>query len=215
MKLMFEIGRVAPRPAIRILLSALAIGVLASNPGFATAEWTLDKQENGIDVYTRAVAGSGVKAFKGTAEFEGDVDAVLRVLGDSDGFKNWFPNTPESKLLSREGSVSYQYSVMAAPWPVSDRDNVLRTVMERDEETGIVDIQMTAAPDYYPEQANRVRVRMANGSWKLEPLGGGKIQVTFTMHLEPGGGIPKWLINARVVATPFEALSNLRASLGN
>jgi hypothetical protein len=35
------------------------------------------------------------------------------------------------------------------------------------------------------------------------------------MHLEPGGGIPEWMINARVVGTPFEALTNLRASPGS
>jgi hypothetical protein len=33
------------------------------------------------------------------------------------------------------------------------------------------------------------------------------------MHLDPGGGVPQWLINARVVETPFEALRNLRATL--
>jgi hypothetical protein len=34
------------------------------------------------------------------------------------------------------------------------------------------------------------------------------------MHLEPGGGVPDWLINTRVVETPFEALVNLRRALG-
>ena len=32
------------------------------------------------------------------------------------------------------------------------------------------------------------------------------------MHLDPGGGIPEWMINARIIATPFEALTNLRLS---
>ena len=30
---------------------------------------------------------------------------------------------------------------------------------------------------------------------------------------KPGGGVPVWLANARVVATPFEALENLRVRL--
>ncbi|MEZ4291465.1 MAG: hypothetical protein R3E53_13375 [Myxococcota bacterium] len=38
--------------------------------------------------------------------------------------------------------------------------------------------------------------------------------MTFAMHLDPGGGLPDWLVNARIVGTPFEALTNLRARVG-
>jgi hypothetical protein len=178
------------------------------------AEWTLDLQENGIDVYTRPVEGSGIKEFKGVAEVEVSVDKVLALLRDSSRFKTWFPNTPESKLLNREGDVSYQYSVMATPWPMDDRDNVLRSVTTHDESTGDVRIEITAVPDYHPVQEGRVRVQQAHGTWKLKPMGPNKTHVTFKMHLEPGGGIPQWMINARIVATPFEALTSLRTTVG-
>jgi hypothetical protein len=191
-------------------LLIFAAGLLLSGGASALEEWSLDKQGNGIEVYTRPVAGSGIKEFKGTAEVDADVEAIMGVLRDSAGFKNWFPNTTESKLLAREGNVSHQYSVMGAPWPVSNRDNVLRSEWTQDEATGVVDITIVAAPDYYPVQEGRVRVRNANGTWKLEPSGAQKTRVTFTMHLDPGGGIPTWLINTRVVETPFEALTNLR-----
>src|SRR5690606_12962108 len=125
----------------------------------------------------------------------------------------WFPNTSESRLLSRRGEIAYQYSVLDAPWPVSDRDNVLRSETSIDSATGRVSIRIVAAPDEFPEQPGRVRVRRARGEWLLEPVGAAQTRVTFTMHLEPGGGVPDWLIDARVVGTPFEALTNLRAAL--
>ena len=178
------------------------------------AEWSLDKQENGIDVYTRPVEGSGIKEFKGVADVEVDVETILDLLRDSSRFKTWFPNTPESRLLGREGDITYQYSVMGMPWPMDNRDNVLRAVTTRDEATGAVDIEVTAAPDYYPPQKGRIRIQKAHGTWRLEPVGPEKTRVIFTMHLEPGGGIPQWLINARVVAAPFEALTNLRTTVG-
>ena len=145
---------------------------------------------------------------------DAEIDAILALLRDSDRFKTWFPDTPESKLLDRDGDISYQYSVMETPWPMEDRDNVLRSVTKRDEATGIVHITLTAAPDYHPVQKGRVRIRKASGAWKLDPTTSGKTRVTFTMHLEPGGGIPQWMINARIVATPFKALTNLREALG-
>lgn len=179
-----------------------------------SAEWTLDLQKDGIDVYTRPVEGSGIKEFKGVAEVGVSVEKILELLRDANQFKTWFPNTPESRLLARDGDVSYQYSVMGTPWPMDDRDNVLRAVTTRDEDTGEILIEITAAPDYYPVQKGRIRVRKAHGTWQLKPIGPDKTQVTFNMHLEPGGGIPQWMINTRIVATPFEALTNLRATVG-
>jgi hypothetical protein len=194
-----------------VVLLFLCAAIAAAN---TTEEWSLDKQENGIDIYTRPVPGSGIREFKGVAEVDANIEKILALLKDSSRFKTWFPNTPESKLLARDGNVAYQYSVMGTPWPMDDRDNVLRSVTTRDESTGIVGIEITAAPDYYPVQEGRVRVQKAHGTWTIKPIGPDKTHVTFTMHLEPGGGIPQWIINARIVASPFEALTNLRATVG-
>ena len=187
----------------------VAAMVLAATSSHA-ADWTLGRQEDGITVHTRPVDGSGIDEFRGVAEVDAPAEAIVALLRDSNRFKDWFPNTPESRLLDRNGAVSHQYSVMATPWPVSDRDNVLRSVLSPDTETGVVEITVTADPDHYPEQPDRVRVRRAKGLWRFEPLSESRTRVTFQMHLEPGGGIPQWMINARVVATPFEALGNLR-----
>ncbi|MFK7898286.1 MAG: START domain-containing protein [Myxococcota bacterium] len=178
------------------------------------APWTLAAEENGIQVFTRPVAGSGIQEFKGIAEVGTAMHSIYDLLKDSNRFKEWFPNTPESKLIKRDENISYQYSVMATPWPTSDRDNVFRSVTEVDRDAGTIRISVSAAPDDYPMQDDRVRVRKANGYWFLEKQSKDRTRVTFVMHLEPGGGIPQWMINARVVATPLEAITNLRKTLG-
>ncbi len=193
-----------------LVVCVLGAGLAIAAP---LEEWSLDKRANGIDVYTRPVEGSGIKEFKGTVEVDAEIDAVVALLRDSDRFKTWFPNTPESKLLDRNGDISYQYTVMSTPWPMDDRDNVFRSVTQRDETTGVVEITLTAAPDYRPIQDGRIRVQEARGTWRLEPIANSKTHVTFTMHLEPGGGVPQWIINARIIDTPFQALTNLRKTL--
>lgn len=194
-----------------VLLVGMALST-SSDPAYAE-QWTLARSEKGIEVHTRPVPGSRIEAFRGSGLVEAEPEVILAVLRDSDRFHEWFPNCPESKLLSREGAISFQYSVMAAPWPVDDRDNVFRSVLSRDATSGVIELRISAAPDAHPEQPGRVRVRTARGSWRLEPSGPGRTRVIFTMHLEPGGGVPAWLANARVVATPFEALENLRSRL--
>lgn len=194
--------------ALALGLGALVISVDVVRA--AEASWSLDREKDGIVVYTRPVEGSGIREFKGSALVAAPVESIRALLRDADHFKDWFPNTIESRLLAREGNVAYQYSVLDLPWPVSDRDNVFRSETETDPATGRISIQVSAAPDYQPEQPERVRVRRARGQWLLEPVTPSQTRVTFTMHLEPGGGVPQWLINTQVVETPFDALTNMR-----
>jgi hypothetical protein len=197
-----------------VAVAAIALdGSSAPAAHAGESPWSLVRERNGIVVHTRPVEGSGIREFKGSGLVAASAERIRALLRDADRFKDWFPNTSESRLLAREGNVSYQYSVLDAPWPVSDRDNVFRSVTAIDPTNGEVAIRVSAAPDYHPEQQGRVRVRRALGLWLLEPVGPDETRVTFTMHLEPGGGVPQWLINAQVVETPFDALTNLRTAL--
>lgn len=204
------------RRTIPALALSLALGLLVAPVDVvraSEASWSLAREENGIVVYTRPVEGSGIREFKGSGVVAATVDSIRALLRDADHFKDWFPNLSESRLLAREGNVSYQYYVLDLPWPVSDRDNVLRSETTIEPTSGRISIKTTAAPDYHPEQPERVRVRRALSQWLLEPVTPGQTQVTFTMHLELGGGVPQWLINAQVVETPYDALTNMRVAV--
>lgn len=205
--------------AAKALIAAVLFVVAASLPAGSAragaAEWVQERSERGITVFTRAVEGSSIREFRGEGLVRVPVDEILALLRTPSRFKDWFPDTSESKGLPAQGEDSYQYSVMDIPWPISDRDNVLRTRLRTDPDTGRVDIEIDAAPDAYPEQSGRLRVRKAHGSWVLDPRGPGETFVRFQMHLEPGGGLPDWMVNARTVGTPFDALINLRKILGD
>ena len=188
-----------------LAVAAIAVPAVTLPTGAARAEtgdWVQERSELGITVFTRAVEGSSIREFRGEGLVRVPVDEILALLRTPARFKDWFPDTSESKGLPAQGGDSYQYSVMDIPWPISDRDNVLRTRLQTDPDTGRVDIQIHAAPDAYPEQSGRLRVRKAHGSWLLDPRGPGETFVRFQMHLEPGGGLPDWMVNARTVGTP-------------
>jgi hypothetical protein len=201
-------------PKLARLVVLIVAPLLASTAARAdVAPWQVVRERDGITVSTRPVEGSGVLEFEGKALVAAPVHAIRAILRDVDHFEDWFPNTSESRLIAREANVVYQYTVIDTPWPITDRDNIFRSVTERDAETGVVSISISADPDRQPEQPERFRVRQARGLWLLEPLSPDQTRVTFRMHLEPGGGVPQWLVNAQVVETPFGALRNLRALL--
>ena len=176
------------------------------------ADWELRAEEDGIRVYTRPVPGSQVAAVRGETTIPAPVDAVQGVLMDAGRLPEWFPNCPTARVLSQEADVQLRYVVTAAPWPVDSRDAVYRYRVSRDADTGSTTIRVGVEPDAHPRQDGYVRILEAEGRWTLVPADGAT-KVTWEMHLDPGGSLPAWLINRRVVETPLGALRGLRSQV--
>jgi len=94
----------------------------------ALGDWQEVGVTDGIAISSRAVPGQSLPEFRGIGEIGGSIDAVLAVLDDVDRHTEWMYECVESRVLAREGdSVSYVYNRTNSPWPVSDRDVVLRS----------------------------------------------------------------------------------------
>lgn len=68
---------------------------------------------------------------------------------------------------------------------------------------------MRAEPDYLPAVEGYVRVTRVDGFWQFTPLDD-KTEVTYQVHMDPGGSVPSWLANKFVVEAPFNTLRALR-----
>lgn len=196
---------------MRRILAIAALAQLAHASSAAAEDWVERFNEDGIAVHTRPMAESSFQEFRGRTVVPAPLDSVLATILDGDRFHEWFPDCPRSELLERNGDVQLQYTVTAAPWPVSDRDAIYEMAVSRDESGGSALVRVGVRPDAYPLQDSMVRVEKAKGSWTLRSVDADRTEVTFQMHLEPGGGIPAWLANARVVDTPKGAMVGLRA----
>ncbi|MDP5170152.1 MAG: START domain-containing protein [Bacteroidia bacterium] len=178
-----------------------------------TGDWTLEKDESGIKVYTRAVPGQQLKAFRAVMEVAASPDQVLAILTDADKGEEWMDRISDGRLLRRIGDHSYiSYSVIDFPWPLDDRDIVVKVDIAREGETIIC--THTNAPDAYPRQASIIRIPKYQGKWTLEKLSNGGCRVTNEGSSSPGGSVPDWLANSGVVDSPFNTLTNLRKRLG-
>jgi hypothetical protein len=158
------------------------------------ADWELRAEEDGIRVYTRPVPGSPVAAMRAEITILAPVDALLGVL------------------MSQQADVQLRYVVTAAPWPVDSRDAIYRYRVSRDANAGSATIRVDVAPDAHPRQEGYVRVLEAEGRWRLVPAEDAT-KVTWEMHLDPGGSLPAWLVNRRLVETPLGALRGLRSQV--
>jgi hypothetical protein len=196
-----------PRTFIFIFISLLILHIFPCS----LHAWELAKDANNIKIYTRDVEGSKFKEYKGTMEIEASLSALVALVDDIAAHPSWIHTGTEGRLLKRVSQKeSFTYSINGAPWPVSDRDAVVRNYIQQDPATLEVTITITAFPNYIPEEPGLMRVRKINGYWYFNPLTDGRVQVIYQVHNEPGGKIPSWLVNSIVITQPYHTLKNMK-----
>lgn len=198
--------------ALRIAAVLFALGAGA---GAATeTPWNLAKEAEGIRIFTRPVANSPLKEFRGEIELAVSPDKVVEVLRDANAFRKWMPDVVESKLLASTPNDQYHYLENATPWPVSHRDGVYHFTYSKGKGSNpdAVVVKVEAAPQYVPAKDGKVRIPKSDGYWFIEPTGT-TTKVTYQIHADPGGSIPNWMANATVVDTPLKTLKSLRTYL--
>ncbi|MEQ9401977.1 MAG: START domain-containing protein [Cyclobacteriaceae bacterium] len=182
-----------------------------SHPGYSQNSWEIDKNKQGIKVYTRVEKDSDFKSFKAVMTVAASTDEILNILKNADGYAKWYGYTKTSKLIKQGKDVQYNYVETVFPWPYGNRDMVYKmSINARIPEA--IKISLKGVPDYIPEKKGIVRMKKAEGYILLHPLDG-KTEVTYVFHSEPGGNLPKWLANNSIAELPFKTLSGLREIL--
>ncbi len=194
---------------MRLLLAAFGAAVLLLP--LSAQDWDLKKDKNGIRVYTKSVSGSNFKAFKGETVLDAGLSQVIAVIKDVEAYAEWMPSSKRSEELHHPSEVHQIYYLSTkAPWPVSDRDGVYECRIQHDHNTRTTTVRIKALPDYVPEKDNHVRITRTDGFWRLTDLGDGRTEVHYEVLAEPGGNIPAWLAQAKVVSVPYETLLGMK-----
>ncbi len=185
-------------------------------PGFsadAQGKWILTKQEAGIKIFLREVAGSGLKEFKGVVYLNNTRLATLvKLLDDTKSYTQWMHKCIEAKLLKKINERErITYLVVDSPWPVYDRDSICYSIIHQDKKSLAIRIDVIGKMNYIGIKSGRIRIPRMKGHWLFKPTKSGTIMVVYQMHSEPGGSIPDWLANSSVVDIPYLTLLKMRS----
>lgn len=186
--------------------------VLGAGPAFGVEEWRVARAEQGIEVSTRAVEGSPIAETRGVMKLAGvTLKTVMALIADVPRQHEWIDSMDESRVLVVISPVEQiNYTMSKAPWPVADRDAVVRSRFSFDKEKGVARVETRAEPDYIPQRDGVVRIRKVDSSWTVTRLSDSEIEVRYQVHSEPGGNLPAWLVNRIIYEQPFATLRNLR-----
>lgn len=197
------------RLIVGFLLAIFSIGVLAE-----PYSWKLEKDDEGIKIYTATIDGSDFRAFRASMTVTATLNQVVAMHVDPDTVSEWLYDCKKSELIKKvKENEYYIYYVSDAPWPVQDRDYVLHSTITQNPDNHIVTINFDAVTDYMETSDECVRMAKVAGYWRFEPKSGGKVYIEYQVHADPNGAIPAWLANSAVVEQPFETMKTIRVQM--
>jgi hypothetical protein len=197
----------------KILIIAL-LALVKLNPVFGQSDWQLKAEKEGIKIYTSDVAGSKIKALKVEADFNATPSQLVALIMDVNTSPEWVYHVKSCTVVKRiSPSELYYYSEVNLPWPVANRDFVAHLKVTQNPDTKVVTIDGPAVEGLVPVKEGIVRVNESKGEWVITPIGADQIKVVYSIHVDPGGSLPSWLVNMFATEGPMKIFKGIRSQL--
>lgn len=187
------------------------IGILFfSTDIYALADWELEKNANGIKVYTRKNEGDRIKEFKAITTIFASRIKIAEVVTRISDYPNWYPHCGEAKVRKIISSTERQvYYRLDLPWPADDRDclMIMKVKANKAKKETVIYFSNDGGST---KLSDAIRMPSAEGFWKLTSLEDEKTKVTFQFSSDPGGNLPAWIINMFIVDGPYDTFIELK-----
>lgn len=199
---------------IRIII-ILCSFILSSANTLAQEEWKLAKDKNGIKIFIRSIEGTKLKEYKGEAIISVTIEQLYNYLIKVENYKEWVYECKESTLISKVDNIEYiYYSIYKIPWPFNDRDIVTKMeISSSNEEKHIITLETKLIEGIKEKKENLVRIPEYYEITTLVKQENRAVKMIMEGYLDPGGEIPKWIINMFLADGPYESIINIREIL--
>ncbi len=199
-----------PFHPVWLLLLAFVAASAAAETAWTPTREAADRDQ--VATWTREVAGSPVKAFRGVVEVPHGPVPVLAAITAVDTFPEWIFQVQASEAVAGTGGAR-TYMRFNGIWPVSDRDVVLDNSVSQDPDSGAVTLHSVNAEGARPPSEGYVRIPALDNRFVVTPLADGWTRVEFRTFVDPGGKVPVWLANLVATKAPLVTLEGLREQL--
>lgn len=173
-------------------------------------EWEDMGVTDGVSVSRMSVEGTSVLAFRGEVVADVHIGRIMQVFLDPDQRQHWVDRYEAHETLERTDTTELYWIRFDLPFPVSDRDYLLRARAEIDEDAGVFIARIRSVVDRRkPEQRCCVRAETET-FYRFEAVPGREqTRLIVEVHTDPQGLIPNWLVNRIQRDWPSTTLSNL------
>ena len=200
-----SLGRAAALTALA--LAAFVGRVQAEEVGDA---WRTLYEERGVLVSTQEEPGQELPRLRGQTTLNAPVLHLLAILLDDRHSVEWARGADETNVLrDLDGRTQIIYARSRQPWPVKDRDLVMRRTVEVLEPGRGYRVHLVCLPGEKPRLENVVRVQRCETSFVLRALSADSTRIDYRGHADPGGHTPAWLVRMASRSIPLDTLNGL------
>jgi carbon monoxide dehydrogenase subunit G len=179
----------------------------------AKSEWLLAQEKKGIKIFTKKSSWSKLKDTRAEMVVNHTPEEVIKMLTDVESFMQWMPRCKSAKRLANINDNEFIVRlVFGVPWPLRDRECIMRMKVERMPDGEIV-LYQNSEPRYLKGDDGFARIERMNATWKMTPKDGNRTEILNEYSSDAGGNIPDWLVNTQAVENPFQTFSNMRLQL--
>ena len=161
--------------------------------------WTERWEEDGFEIYSRKVKGSGLLGFWIKGTLDAPIEVILSILREVETQSKWTPQlTHKSTIREISAIEAVTYSVNDMPWPAWDRDMVLHNKLYLDRERKLLYVLTRSVKETtHPEMSKKklVRAHLEYGNLGFRPVTDNKTYVEMMLYADPRGSIPKFVVN--------------------
>jgi hypothetical protein len=172
--------------------------------------WIIKTNEPNYRVLVRESDHTGIKEIKIVHKFKGNFKKLIVAMNDIKTNEKLFSNCAKANLLKQlDAHNSYQYFYFKMPITVADRDIISKvTIYYNDSSYSLV--SHATDSKLIAKNVDVIRIHKANTSWQFRKTGNGEIIMEYYASADPGGSIPKWLVNALAIRESKISIEKLK-----
>ena len=199
---------------LRSIIKLIIYTVFSYVPAWG-APWQTIHSNEGIHVYERVSTLGDLPDFKATSSVQASLFDLIAVLQDINRRDEWVHRCSVSYIIKKYGEFEILlYHKTDSPWPVSDRDAVIKTgLYELEEERRYLAYFRGVQNSSVPHKHGSIRLPHVEGYYLLEYIHDQKTRVTYFVHLDPGGSLPQWLVKRATRDLPTKTIIGLRKQI--
>ena len=196
------------------LITCCAVALLATAQAKSIDNAKLSINKQNIKVWTYQNNTNPVVLYKAETHFDVPIEKATALILDVEQAPKWVPYMGSVKVLSRDDSKGefLLYMVLDFPFPLKDRDLVVKGKMSKDAQ-GMIHIQNKAVEQGYPLNPDYVRLTRYEGDWTFQKLSKQKVKVSTYGYADPEGSIPLSAVNLFVEQQPYQMLLKMKQEL--
>lgn len=175
--------------------------------------WKLAKEIEGVKIYTREMPSSAVKELMIKSVIKGNsLASFVALFHDVPEYDNWVYSCEKALLLQKYSETEIAYYIKSSfPWPLNDRDFVVKNKIWQDKKTLAFHSKSEALNNHLPQINGIVRITTFSAEWIITPAKNGNFVLQYTFSSDPGGNLPAWLVNSFIDFGPLKTIKAMES----